>query len=392
MSASLPSRGLVCLLTVHGIGFQQAPHEPDLPGYADGLHRHLREELGPLLGDDPNRERNEPGEAGAVYVASEWPPHSGDTELGLDRIAARKQDEPLDWSNRPLAGPGCVVCHVALVYAGLESTRPRLWLGVRALFTALLHLGRYASPLTAWRMLRQDLAAIAPAQAGPGSPNHVRADIPHRRMLPHPRKNRKAPPGTTTGDTLVQLEDDVAEYVFDHRLHSRVLDFVAEAVQRLLARDDVAVVVVNGHSHGTVVCFDVLEALPTQQLQRVGAFITAGSPLRKYVDFFGHTRELAGVGEVPWLNFWDRLDPVADPLAPPQEWRPLTDPAVHPGDAGLFRLRRGGGFLDQAHVADRLMDNVANSSGGGLQAHDYWNNTTQFVPALTQVLRELSRP
>lgn len=390
MPGSSPSPGLVCLLTVHGIGFQQAPHEPDLPGYADGLHQHLRAELGPLLGDDPRRERNEPGEAGAVYVASEWPPHSGDTELGLDRIAARGQDESLDWSDRPLAGPGSGVCHVALVYSGLESTRPRLWLGVRALLAALLRLGRYGSPLTVLRMLRQDAAAISPVQAGPGDPNRVRADIPHRRMLPHPRLNRRSPPGSSTGDTLAQLEDDVAAYVFDHRLHDRVLGFVGEAVQRLLARDDIAAVVVNGHSHGTVVCFDVLQSLPTQQMHRVGALLTAGSPLRKYVDLFGHTRELAGVGEVPWLNFWDLLDPVADPLAPPQEWRPLSDPTVHPGDAGLFRLRRGGGFLDQAHVADRVVDNVKNSTVGGLRAHDYWDNRAQFVPALARVLRELA--
>jgi hypothetical protein len=343
-----------------------------------------------LLGDDPRRERNEPGEAGAVYVASEWPPRSGDTELGLDRIAARRPDESLDWSDRPLAGPGSAVCHVALVYAGLESTHPRLWLGVRALITALSHLGRYGSPLTVWRMLRQDAAAISSDQAGLGEPNRVRADIPHRRLLPHPRMNRRSPPGSSTGDTLVQLEDDVAAYVFDDRLHHRVLGFVAEAVQRLLARDDIAAVVVNGHSHGTVVCFDVLQPLPTQQLHRVGALVTAGSPLRKYVDFFGQTRELAGVGEVPWLNFWDRLDPVADPLAPPQEWRPLTNPAVHPGEAGLFRLRRGGGFLDQAHVADRVVDNVKNSAVGGLRAHDYWDNRAQFVPALAGVLRELA--
>ena len=165
---------------------------------------------------------------------------------------------------------------------------------------------------------------------------------------------------------------------------------MAEAVQRLLARDDVAAVVVNAHSHGTVVCFDVLQPLSGQLLHRVGAFVTAGSPLRKYVDFFGHTRELAGVGEVPWLNFWDRLDPLADPLAPPQEWRPLTDAGVHPGDAGLFRLRRGGGFLDQAHVADRLVDNVKNSPSGGLRARDYWDNRVQFVPALARVLREIA--
>ncbi|MEA2682161.1 MAG: hypothetical protein QOK05_489 [Chloroflexota bacterium] len=383
--------GLICLLTVHGIGFQQFPREPDLPGYADSLHTSLRAELGSRLGDDPRRERNEPGESGAVYVSSEWPPRSGDIELGLDRIAARGEDGRLDWHDRPLAPPGSAFAHVALVYSGLESTRPRLWLGIRALWTALLHLGRYASPLTLWRLVKRDMQAIGPMRTAPSPTNRVREDIPHRRMLPHPRKNRSLPAGSTTGDTLAQLEDDVAGYIFDKRLHDRVLGFVAESLDRLLGRDDVAAVVVNAHSQGSVVCFDALQPLSTQQLHRVGAFITAGSPLRKYVDFFGHTRELSGVGEVPWLNFWDELDLVGDPLAPPQEWRPMSNPTVHAGDAGLFRLRRGGGFVDQAHVADRAVDNVANSSGGGMQAHDYWNNSSQFVAELARVLRALGQ-
>jgi hypothetical protein len=188
----------------------------------------------------------------------------------------------------------------------------------------------------------------------------------------------------------VQLQDDVASYVYSRRLRRRVQGFVSEVVQRVLARGDVETVVINAHSHGTVVGYDVLQPLSARQLARVGAFVTAGSPLRKYVDFFGWNRDLAGAGEVPWLNFWDRLDPVADPLAPPQEWRPLTDPTVAPGSAGLFRLRRGGGFAAQAHVADRSVDNVNHVSGGGLVAHDYWANRTQFVPALARVLKELA--
>jgi hypothetical protein len=392
MPGAAQEPGLVCLLTVHGIGFQQPPHEePDSPGYADALHRHLRRALGTRLGDDPRRDRNEPGEKGAVYVSSEWPPRSGDVEMGLDRIARRDAQGHLDWTDRPLAEPGSAVGHVAVVYAGLESTRPRLLVGLRALLAALVHHGRYASLLTVWKMIQADRRAIRPQAVDPGPGNRVRADVRHRRMLPHPRKNRVAPPGSTSGDTLVQLEDDVASYVFDHGLHDRILDFVGEVLQRLLARDDVAAVVVNGHSHGTVVCFDALQPLSTQQLRRVGAFITAGSPLRKYVDLFGHTRDLAGVGEVPWLNFWDRLDPVADPLAPPIEWRPLTDPTVPPGQGGLFRLRRGGGFLDQAHVADRVVDNVTHSGVDGLVAHDYWDNQEQFIPALAKVLTELSQ-
>jgi hypothetical protein len=40
--------GLTCLLTIHGIGFQQPP-ENGTPGYADGLHEHLRQGLGLMI-------------------------------------------------------------------------------------------------------------------------------------------------------------------------------------------------------------------------------------------------------------------------------------------------------------------------------------------------------
>jgi hypothetical protein len=44
----------LCVLTVHGIGFQQPPHH-GLPGYADVLHGNLAADLGDLLGNDPHR-------------------------------------------------------------------------------------------------------------------------------------------------------------------------------------------------------------------------------------------------------------------------------------------------------------------------------------------------
>jgi hypothetical protein len=42
----------LCVLTVHGIGFQQPPHH-GLPGYADVLHGNLAPDLGDLLGTTP---------------------------------------------------------------------------------------------------------------------------------------------------------------------------------------------------------------------------------------------------------------------------------------------------------------------------------------------------
>jgi hypothetical protein len=37
-------------------------------------------------------------------------------------------------------------------------------------------------------------------------------------------------------------------------------------------------------------------------------------------------------------------------------------------------------------VTDLEVDNLTYSSGGGLQAHNYWDNTTQFIPALARLL------
>lgn len=376
---------MVCLLTIHGIGFQQPPRPPGLPGYADALHSRLRLELDSLLGDDPERKGTDHG---PVYVASEV---DGDVERGLDRIARKLPDGTFDWSERPLAPPGSQVAHVAVVYAGLLSTRPHLGVGLRALLVALVRHRRYASIPILWRLYQQDRAAILPVSAAATPETHVRRDIDRKTVLRRRRPAWEQEPEAKTADTLVQLEDDVAMYVFNNRLHDKVQDFVTSVMQRLLARDDVARVVINAHSQGTVVSFDMLQPMGTQQLDRVGAFVTAGSPLRKYVDFFSIGRDLAGAGEVPWLNFWDPLDPVADPLAPPVEWRPLTDASVHPGQFGLFRRRRGGGFVALAHLLDSKVDNVANGAGGGLQAHEYWGNQKQFVHELAKVLRGLVR-
>jgi hypothetical protein len=61
--------GSVCVVTVHGIGFQQPPKDGQ-PGYADALHEHLRKPLGDRLGDDPER----PGTSAANVTG---PPPTG---------------------------------------------------------------------------------------------------------------------------------------------------------------------------------------------------------------------------------------------------------------------------------------------------------------------------
>src|SRR5947207_4365135 len=103
MSAPSP----ICMITVHGIGFQRPPEEGE-PGYADGLHASLRRALGDLLGDDPNRPAG-----GPVYVQSSWgtPPAP---EKGLVRL------------DQPLIGQRGRIAHVALVYSDSEPLEPRL--------------------------------------------------------------------------------------------------------------------------------------------------------------------------------------------------------------------------------------------------------------------------
>ena len=38
-------------------------------------------------------------------------------------------------------------------------------------------------------------------------------------------------------------------------------------------------------------------------------------------------------------------------------------------------------------IRDRIVDNVKWSAGGGLRAHNYWDNTEQFIPQLSAIIR-----
>src|SRR5690348_6207431 len=63
--------GITCIVTIHGIGFQQPP-DKDVAGYADDLHTHLHEHLGDLLRDDPNRQSYQHGMSVPIYVQSSY--------------------------------------------------------------------------------------------------------------------------------------------------------------------------------------------------------------------------------------------------------------------------------------------------------------------------------
>lgn len=389
-----------CLVTVHGIGFQQPPLGGE-PGYADALHENLRTKLGDRLGDDPEREKK--GEKGPVYVSSQV---DGSRDQGLARL------DP----GRPLA-PAGKIAHVALVYSPSEPLKPRLGSVADALIRAILAHDRYVSALGGIRLAIEDgWAALhergeaAKAGGDAGSTLRPRNDLapsPHHRLLGRllAKARPSAPREPGPLGIFRALEDDMATYVARNDLRERVRGFVAEALLAVAARGDVPRLVLNTHSQGTMIGWDVLCRTPfgswlsaaSSERSVLTDFVTAGSPIRKYVDLFawgdqvGQMRRSLAAG-LMWSNFYDPHDPVADPLNPAGAWRPREpveeDP---PRDIGLLRQTDpGSGAESHVEIDDFHVDNVEHSSGGGLQAHDYWNNIEEFVGPLAQILTRAS--
>ena len=382
--------GLTCLLTIHGIGFQQRPVN-GTPGYADGLHEHLRSGLGNLLNDDPRRAR------GPGYVCSAWPPGTDNEEEGLKRLGSWKPGiAGIDYTDAPLGGDKGI-SHVALVYSQLEDDAPRPGAALEAAARTALSLHQYASIRTALHMVITDvLAMIKPPQHDKATPSlQPRTDAPEKRHMLAALYADASPPAPPAQASLINtirhLEDDVAAYVARNDLRERVRSFVQEALLRLVHRDDVDQVVVNSHSHGTVVAFDVLREMSVFSIPKVKWYITAGSPLRKYSDFFCWGTEAGTIKQVPgWTNFWDSKDPVADPLAPPRSWRPGTDAKVARGSTGMYQaLDPNHGELLNVDIEDEPVDNLTHSQGGGLQAHNYWDNEVEVIPAMVKILKDV---
>src|SRR5438094_416549 len=38
-------------------------------------------------------------------------------------------------------------------------------------------------------------------------------------------------------------------------------------------------------------------------------------------------------------------------------------------------------------LVDKPVDNITHSQGGGLQAHNYWDNTKEFIPKVADIVR-----
>ncbi len=400
----------ICLVTIHGIGFEQPPLlDQDnkytvTPGYADPLHEHLSHILGETLSDDPRRARQQRGEAGPIYVSSVWPPNTYRREEGLKRLGS--WDEAgyrgqVDGSDAPLTDGKGKISHIALVYSELEGQTRQLSAALVAGGMSALHLPHYANVA---EMIRTAFADTQPLW-------DQLLHLWNNQSLPHAQTSTSAKPSLSirkelqkhtaqSGDgqqhplsgmiaVLRQLENDVAAYVCYNEIRERVRNFILDAFLRLACRDDVEGIVINSHSNGTVVALDILRDLPPFAAKKVNGLITAGSPLRKYTDFFSWGEHMSTIPKIErWINFLDPKDPVADLLAPDASWK-RGDPLPASILTGLYKaLDPTTGEISPMTIEDHKVDNLAHSRSGGLQAHNYWDNEPEFVKPLADLLQE----
>ena len=389
---------ITCLVTLHGIGFQRPPQPGlDNSGYADPFHQHLSKRLGSMLSDDPLRERERPGDNGAIYVESRWPDAQGraSREEGMKRLGAWSKDRKhINTTDAPLVADDEPVSHVALVYSNLEPKEPEIGATILTLETTVFSASHYASVSGLIHMALSDGLAIIGHHATNGQKPisfRPRTDL-RARSLKHLGQHGQIAPPPSPGllAALRFLEDDVACYVCHNEERERVRSFVSEALLRLAYRDDVESIIFNTHSNGTVIGFDVLRHLPEEAACKIKVFVTAGSPLRKYVDLFHWGTQIQCLYPVePWYNFWDPHDPVADPLEPPVSWR-VGNKILSLPENLFSRIDLNSEIPHWIKVKDCAVDNVKNSSGGGLQAHNYWDNEEQFVRQLAGLIRDVA--
>jgi len=389
---------ITCVVTLHGIGFEQPPSPKVVnSGYADLLHQHLKLRLNNLLSDDPHRNRDKPGDNGAIYVESRWPDAQGraSREEGLKRLGSWFNDRMhIDTTDAPLVAKKEPVSHIALVYSNLEPKGPEVGASMITSAMGLFNTSHYASASGLLHMALTDgLAMIGHHASNDQEPTSSRPRIDlNSRSVKHLGQHGQTITASSPGllAALRFLEDDVACYVCHNEERERVRSFVTEALLRLGSRDDVAAIMLNTHSNGTVIAFDVLRHLPRVVTNKIKAFVTAGSPLRKYIDLFHWGNQIEDLYPVEsWYNFWDPCDPVADPLDPPITWH--VGNRILPSNEKLFsRIDFNSEKPCWIQIEDLSVDNVKESRGGGLQAHNYWDNEVQFVQPLAEFVRGIA--
>ena len=387
------SAGLVCIVTIHGVGFQHAPTHR-APGYADPLHSHLLDALGDqVLGDDPGGAPNEPRYDGPIYVrCGGVSPAARDHDPGLARLGTWDPQKPrtVDCSSAQLRDGDKPIAHIALTYADIEGHGWHHLAMAETVSKGIVSLHHYSAALGFLRMGITDLVqgSVHHQPAEQTASLHVRSDIlEHLPAIPGRQRN------SDWYTTLRQIEDDVATYVCRNDIRVQVRSFVREALIRLACRDDVDAIVINSHSNGTVVAFDVLHEFPLFAAAKIKGFITSGSPLRKYVDLFLWGSEVGSIHSMgPWLNFGDHRDVVADPLMP-EAWQPgsaWANLGRRKSTKSLFHwMNPDTNARESQQIQDIGVDNMKNSSGGGLQAHNYWDNTAEVVKPLASFLQRV---
>ncbi|GCE46627.1 hypothetical protein KTH_14960 [Thermosporothrix hazakensis] len=382
---------LLCLVSLHGVGFEQTPGE-QIPGYADYLHRHLSKFLdSSVLSNDPFRLRSEHGENGPIYVHSCWPAYSKQRELGLARLGSWRDIDgrrKIDISGAPLTQGRERISHVALIYADQEEQKTTLSMMFLMMLLSQCRVHRYSSIFGLFGLLRQFIGGVLDQPIGevrhPAASLSVRKDSARIQewwqWLPGHLYRRRG-----TFAIAMQLLSDMAGYLLHNEQREQLRNFVMDALLRLAARDDVEGIILNAHSTGTLIAYDVFRQLPTPARRKIKAIITAGSPLRKYVTLFGWGRKIESeIALPPWYNFWDKRDPMADPLSAPLNWK--RGRPIRTSESLFQRINPIKGSTTEVAVIDKEVDNIRNSYGRGLQPHNYWDNQTEFVQALVHIL------
>jgi hypothetical protein len=301
----------------------------------------------------------------------------------------------MDIKDAPLVKGDARIVHVALVYSRLEGEESEI--GAAAMMGAMSTVSaRHYSHITSMMdMLFMDIMRPTMESLWTNLMKHPsQADSEPKPSLRirQDKGYHDEPPQQLSGFTAIlrMIENDVAAYVCHNEKRQRVRRFVLDALQRLTAREDVSGIVLNTHSNGTVVGLDVVQELPPYAAEKIRAIITAGSPIRKYIDLYEWGNRVAMVPLVErWWNFYDAKDIVADPLLPDASWIRGKEPTADQL-AGIFQAYDPyKGEIMPIHIEDILVHNVPNSPPGALQAHDYWDNTAEFIPKVAELLRDV---
>lgn len=395
---------ILCIVTIHGIGFQQAPmliNKVKISGYADTLHANLCQALNQggnvVLSDDPDRQNDrQQGESVPIYVESLWPTdqHLPSREEGLKRLGswdvsqAKVIVDPNDKTQQLITG-GARIAHVALVYSDLEGDEPAFLTVPTAAAMAAIYSFRYAGIGGLLETLFRDVKPLLETIAEDA-----------QKWFEHPGLSiRQSHQAEATGqpgglEAVIQnLQNDVAAYVCQNGRRQRVRTFIIEALQRLASRDDVAAIVLNTHSNGTIMGIDALQELPPSARKKISTLITAGSPIRKYVDFFTWGKHLTVVPGIDqwvncWRNYYDKCDFVADPLLPCAGWEINTVPTAAQ-ETGIYQtFDPAMGTISNIPIQDVLVNNVHHNPEGHQSAHDYWDNMQDFIKSVASDILE----